>query len=98
MDNSGVEDVCYEQAHVKRVLDVIKQNFDTYFLRFLDTTAGKGISLKDIQELQKKLGVEVRQQKKNNDLTANYKTIIRESIDDFEKDRKDYEDIFDRNG
>ncbi len=97
MDNSGVEDVCYEQEHVEKVLDVIKKNFDAYFLRFLDTTAGKGISSNDIQELQKKLGVEVRQKKKNNDLTANYKTIIRESIDDFEKDRKDYEVIFRQN-
>ena len=37
MNNSGVEDICYEQGHVERVLDEIKQNFDEYFLRFLDT-------------------------------------------------------------
>lgn len=94
MDNSGVEDICYEQEHVERVLEVIKKNFDDYFLRFLDSTGGKGVSLEDIQNLQKKLGIGVDQKKKNADLSENYKTIIREAIDDFEKDRSDYKEIF----
>lgn len=97
MDNSGVEDICYEQEHVEKVLDVIKKNFDSYFRRFLDSTGGMGISLEDIQNLQKKFGIEVKQKKKNNDLTNNFKTIIRESINDFEKDRADYEKIFRQN-
>ncbi|SET20460.1 hypothetical protein [[Clostridium] polysaccharolyticum] len=94
MDNSGVEDVCYEQEHVEKVLAEIKKNFDGYFMRFLDSTAGKGVSLESFQGLQKKLGVEISQKKKNNDLTNNYKTIIKEAIDDFEKDCKDYKKIF----
>lgn len=94
MDNSGVEDICYDLEHVEKVLEVIKMNFDGYFERFLDSIGGKGVSLEDIQELQKKFGIEVKQKKKNSDLTKNFKTIIRESIDDFEKDRADYEKIF----
>lgn len=94
MDNSGVEDVCYEQEHVETVLAAIKKNFDEHFIRFLDSTGGAGISLKDIQGLQKKLGIDVQKRKKNQDLTENYKTIIREAIDDFEKDREDYQKIF----
>ena len=94
MDNSGVEDICYDLEHVEKVLEVIKKNFDGYFERFLDSIGGKGVSLEDIQELQKKFGIEVKQKKKNSDLTKNFKTIIRESIDDFEKDRADYEKIF----
>ena len=54
MDNSGVEDVCYEQEHVEKVLHAIKKNFDEHFNRFLDSTGGKGVSLESIQELQKK--------------------------------------------
>lgn len=53
MDNSGVEDVCYEQEHVEKVLHAIKKNFDEHFNRFLDSTGGKGVSLESIQELQK---------------------------------------------
>jgi len=97
IDNSGVEDVCYEQAHVEKVLHAIKKNFDEHFNRFLDSTGGKGVSLESIQELQKKFGIEVQEKKKNRDLTANYKAIIREAIEDFEKDRGDYQKIFRQN-
>ncbi len=94
MDNRGVEDICFDSEHVEKVLDVIRSNFDQYFIRFLDSTAGKGVSLEDIQKLQKKIGVEVKRQKNNRDYVSNYKTIIRESIEDFEKDRDDYQKIF----
>ena len=94
MDNSGVEDICYEQEHVEKVLAAIKQNFGLHFDRFLDSSGGKSISIENIQGLQKKLGIEVQKKRKNSDLTENYKTIIREAIDDFEKDRKDYQKIF----
>ncbi len=97
MDNSGVEDVCYEQKHVEKVLNEIKKNFEKYFVHFLDSTGGMGISLEDVQRLQKKLGIEIQQKKKNSNLTENYKTIIREAINDFEKDRGDYEKIFKQN-
>lgn len=94
MDNSGVEDICYEQEHVEKVLAAIKQNFGLHFDRFLDSSGGKSISIENIQGLQKKLGIEVQKKRKNSDLTENYKAIIREAIDDFEKDRKDYQKIF----
>lgn len=94
MDNSGVEDICYEQEHVEKVLTAIKQNFGQHFDRFLYSSGGKGISIENIQGLQKKLGIEVQKKRKNSDLTENYKTIIREAIDDFEKDREDYQKIF----
>lgn len=94
MDNSGVEDICYEQEHVEKVLAAIKQNFGLHFDRFLDSSGGKSISIENIQGLQKKLGIEVQKKSKNSDLTENYKTIIREAIDDFEKDRKAYQKIF----
>ena len=94
MDNSGVEDICYEQEHVEKVLAAIKQNFGLHFDRFLDSSGGKSISIENIQGLQKKLGIEVQKKRKNSDLTENYKTIIREAIDDFEKDREDYQKIF----
>ena len=97
MDNSGVEDVCYEQEHVEKVLHTIKKNFDEHFNRFLDSSGGKGVSLESIQGLQKKFGIEVQKKKKNSDLTANYKAIIREAIEDFEKDRGDYQKIFRQN-
>ena len=47
MDNSGVEDVCYEKEHIEKVMEVIRNNFDQYFMRFLDSTAGRGLSLEE---------------------------------------------------
>ncbi len=94
MDNSGVEDVCYEQNHVEKVLAAIKTNFDKHFMRFLDSSGGKGIAIEDVQSLQKKFGIEVQKKRKNTDLTKNFKTIIQEAIDDFERDREDYKKIF----
>ncbi len=94
MDNSGVEDICYEQEHVEKVLASIKKNFDDHFIRFIESAGGRGLSLEEIQGLQKKFGIEIQQKRKNRDLTENYKTIIREAIDSFEKDRGDYEKIF----
>ena len=65
MDNSGVEDICYQQEHVETVLAAIKKNFDQHFIHFLDSTGGMGISLMEIQGLQKKLGIDVQKRKKN---------------------------------
>ena len=94
MDNSGVEDVCYEKEHIEKVMEVIRNNFDQYFMRFLDSTAGRGLSLEEIQRLQNKFKIGGQSNKKNKDLSENFKAIICEAIDDFEKDRGDYEKIF----
>lgn len=96
-DNSAVEDVCYEQDHIEKVMVVIRKNFDQYFIRFLDSTAGRGLSLEDVKSLQKKFKIDVQAKKKNKDLSGNFKAIIREAIDDFENDRADYERIFRKN-
>lgn len=93
-DNRDVEDICYEQKHIEKVLSAIKENFEQYFCRFLSSTGGRDISLDNVQELQKKFGMEIHQKKKTNDLSEKFKTIILESIEDFEQDREAYEDIF----
>ena len=61
MDNTGVEDVCYEQEHVEKVLEAIKKNFDQFFNPFLESAGGKEISLENVQSLQKKFGIAVQQ-------------------------------------
>ena len=53
MNNSGVEDICYEQEHVEKVLAAIQKNFDQYFDRFLDSSGGKGVSI-EVSRVSKK--------------------------------------------
>lgn len=48
-DNRDVEDICYEQKHIEKVLSAIKENFEQYFCRFLSSTGGRDISLDNVQ-------------------------------------------------
>lgn len=95
IDNSGVEDICYEEDHIQEVLDEIKANFNEYFTPFLDSVAGNGISYADFKKLQRKFGAVDEREVGKKDLARNFKMIIQESLDDFESDRKDYIAIFD---
>lgn len=95
MDNSGVEDICYEDSHVEKVLAEIKRHFDEYFEKFIETGAGNKVSMADFEKLQKKFGVDPAKVKNKKAVTGNYISIIKEAIEDFEKDRESYEKIFD---
>lgn len=96
MDNSGVEDICYEDDHVEKVIAVIRKNIDEYFARFIETGAGNKVSMADFEMLQKKFGVDPAKANNKKAISGNYISIIKEAIDDFEKDREDYEKIFDQ--
>lgn len=94
-DYRDVEPVCYENSHVSKVVETIKRNFDGYFQRFLETEAGSCIILEDFDKLREKFGSGKLEGSKKNDKTKKIKSIIIESIDEFEKDRTAYEEIFD---
>jgi hypothetical protein len=89
----SVEKICYEQEHVDEVLKVIKENFNKYFNDFLASQSG--VTERNAQKTADSLGVDSQLTKKSNDYTQNYKNILIQALNDFEKDRKKYEDIFD---
>ena len=90
MNNRGVEDICFEEPHVQTVLKSICEYFEPYFTKYLESTAGKNLTVADFSELQKKFKVSVNASKKKKNLKDNFITIISEAIDDFEKDQDDY--------
>lgn len=90
-----VEPKCYENAHVNEVVEAIKENFPAYFERFVTTEAGTGITVQDFEKLQEKFGVKAVKTSGKADMSARYKRIIADSIDEFEKDRESYLQIFD---
>ena len=94
--DGSVEEQCYDEAHIAQVLEIIKKNFEAYFDHFIESQAGKGISDVDFSKLQQKLGMKADKKVSYKNLTANYKAIIIEAVDDFEKDREDYKRIFDQ--
>lgn len=89
----SVEDICFEQRHIDEVLARIKVNFDSVFKEYIETHAGKDVSDIDFSKLQKKFGVKAEKKSPAKNLSANYKEIIREAIDDFEHDRDAYKKI-----
>lgn len=92
---SAVEEICYDLSHTEKVLTAIKNNFDAYFQRFVETEAGMVLGLEGFQELQKKFGVKTNSQPKKKDFSRKYINIISNSIEEFEKDRQNYIDIMD---
>ena len=95
-EERNVEQMCYEEDHVQTVLSEIKKNFEEYFGRFVETGAGASITGESFERLQKHFGVSKSKKKSSKNLSENYIAIIREGIDEFEKDRQSYLDIFDQ--
>lgn len=95
MNNCGVEDICFEKEHVQKVLAAIKKSFESYFTNYLESAAGKSVTDTSFTELQKRFKVSISATNKRSNLSDNFKTIITEAYDDFEKDQDAYITIFD---
>jgi len=71
-DEWKVEDICYEQEHVDKVLEIIKNTFPQYFSDFLITEAGEGITEQDAKKiadsLREPLKIEKSKKKIINDI------------------------------
>lgn len=92
-DERDVEVVCYNQDHIKKVLTLIRKNFDKYFDNFLEES-GSLISKEKIEQIQEKFGVSVKDNHSKSK-SKRFKEIIRIDIEEFEKDREKYETILD---
>jgi hypothetical protein len=95
-DERSVEKICYEQEHVNKVLKIIKDNFPKEFDNFLASEAGYRATEHDIQKFANSLGIETKTIKNSKDKTQNYKNILAQGLVDFDKDKKKYTDIFDK--
>ncbi len=52
-----IEDICYDSAHIQKVLQEISKNFEVSFPEFIDSTGGNGISYAKLAALQKNWGL-----------------------------------------
>lgn len=82
-EERNVEKVCFEQKHIVKVLDLIKNNFTNYFVDFLSSEAKPGIIEQKIQVIASSLGIESNIKQKSKDKTQNYKNILAQGISDF---------------
>ena len=92
--NMDVEDICFEEEHIERVLNEIRANFQNYFKEFIETSGGVSIDSSQFDKLKGKFRIKSSVIKEK-DYSNTYKEIIINSINDFEKDRQDYLKIMD---
>ena len=93
----NVEAVCYKEEHIQSVLSEIKNNFDGYFRRFIETNAGRSLSEEQFRSLRQRIGVQKMARHIDRSPSESYESIIRASINDFEHDRDTYGRILDMN-
>jgi len=93
---NNIEDICYEEAHIEQVIEEIRKNFLQYFELFLETESGNKVSGDELEELAKAFGcTKTAKSVKQINKAKIFKSIIKEAIDDFEKDRPSYLEILD---
>ena len=92
--NGFVEDCCYDFNHVEEVIKEIRINFKQYFEKFVETDGGTLLTSKEFAELKKKFKISTSASSKSN-YKSNFKTLILEAYEDFEKDRQKYFELFD---
>lgn len=92
---NAIEEFCYEKSHIENVEIKLKEGFNKYFKKFIETENGNSIDKEKFQELSSKFNI---QESKKKNLQNDYKIlkrIIEEEIEIYEKDRKKYLEFLD---
>lgn len=90
-----IEDLCYTEDHIEKVMTEIRTQFPFYFEKFIQTENGNELDVDTIQKLANKFGNPHKPKKKKDNIRERYSRIIDEANLSFEQDRKKYLDILD---
>lgn len=90
---NDIEEICYEQDHIDKVWDEMKQIIPTYFQQYIDTEGGHTIQDSEAEKLAEKFGSTAKPKSKTKDSKKILDRLLKESIDNFEKERQVYQDI-----
>lgn len=92
---NDIEEICYEQEHIDKVWEEMKQTIPKYFEQYIDTEGGHSIQSSEIEKLAEKFGSTSKPKVKEKDAKKILERILRETILNFEKERQSYQDILD---
>lgn len=92
---NDIEEICYEQDHIDKVWNEMKQIIPEYFQRYIDTENGHTIQDSEAEKLAAKFGSTSKPKSKAKDTKKILERILKEAIDDFNKERQPYLDILD---
>jgi len=90
-----IEGNCYEQDHIDKVWDEMKQIVPTYFQQYIETERGHVIQDNDIEKLATAFGSTSKPKSKPKDPKKILEILLKEAIENFESERKPYKDILD---
>jgi hypothetical protein len=90
---NDIEEICYEQDHIDKVWEEIKQVIPTYFQQYIDTEGGHAIQDSEAEKLAEKFGSTSKPKGKKKDQQKILERLLKETIIDFEKERQSYQDI-----
>ncbi len=90
-----VEDECFQVKHIQKVLEKIKENFQGYFDKFLESQQSH-IPQDRIDTLHDRFIVDSEGKHLVLDRSRACRELFEEAISDFEKDKKAYVDLFDQ--
>jgi hypothetical protein len=90
---NNIEEICYDQDHIEKVWDKMKQVIPTYFQQYIDTEGGNSIQESEIEKLAVKFGSTCKPKSKPKETKKILERLLKESIKHYEKERLDYQDI-----
>ena len=92
---NDIEEICYELDHIDKVWDEIKTSIPTYFQQYIDTEGGNNIQGVEIEKLAEAFGSTSKPKNKAKDVKKILERLLKETIENFEKERQIYKDILD---
>ena len=92
---NDIEEICYEQDHIDKVWEEMKQIIPEYFQRYIDMEGGHSIQDSEAEKLAEKFGSTSKPKSKSKDTKKILERLFKEAIDDFNKERQPYLDILD---
>lgn len=92
---NDIEDLCYEQTHIDKVWEEINLILPIYFQQYIVTEGGHSVIDKEAEKLAEKFGSTAKPKSKNKDSKKILERLLKESIENFEKERQIFQDILD---
>lgn len=89
----SIEAICFDQTHIDKVWKEMKNVIPEYFQLMIDTDCGKAIPDSEIEKLAEKFGSTSKPKSKVKDTKKILETFLKETIEHFEKERPQYQDI-----
>lgn len=90
---NDIEEICYDQDHIEKVWKEIEQTIPEYFKKYTETESGISVEESELEKLAAKFGSISKPKSKPKDPKKILERLLREAIEDFEKERKPYQEI-----